>query len=42
MTRPTLPELNEDDPHDLDVNFGKYLISLMKEVPKKKMKKLQC
>lgn len=41
MTRPTLPELNEE-PHDPDVDFGKYLVSLMKEVPKKKRKKLQC
>ncbi|KAL5243134.1 hypothetical protein ACI65C_010544 [Semiaphis heraclei] len=41
MTRPTLPELNEDGPQDLDVDFGKYLVSLMKEVPKNKRKKLQ-
>jgi len=40
MSRPTLPELNEDGPQDLDVDFGKYLVSLMKKVPKNKRKKL--
>jgi len=38
---PTLPtELNEE-PHDSDVAFGKYIVALMKDIPIKKRKKLQ-
>jgi len=34
-------ELNEDS-LDPDVAFGNYLVTLMKDLPKKKRKKFQC
>lgn len=41
MSRPTLPtELNEEL-HDSDVAFGKYIVALMKDIPIKKRKMLQ-
>jgi len=42
MSRPVLSaELNEDL-YDTDVAFGNYLVALMKDLPVKKRKKLQC
>lgn len=42
MSRPSLAtELNEE-PHDSDMAFGTYLVALMKDLPIKKRKKLQC
>lgn len=40
MSRSILSELNEE--HDPDVAFGNYLVLLIKEIPKKIRKKLQC
>jgi len=41
ISKPTIStELNEE-PCDCDVAFGKYIVSLMKDIPIKKRKQLQ-
>jgi len=41
ISRPTLPTEINEEPHDTDVAFGKYIVALMKDIPIKKRKKLQ-
>ncbi|XP_001952093.1 uncharacterized protein LOC100167001 [Acyrthosiphon pisum] len=41
ISRPTLPTRLNEEPHDSDVAFGKYIVALMKDIPIKKRKKLQ-
>lgn len=42
MARSTLQTEVIEEPNDSDVAFGKYLVALMKDLPNKKRKTLQC